>query len=60
MITAMIILTILLATAWGIYWTYHSCWIAAKQIERSKFMFSLVLSPFGIPEIIYVRKKQKL
>lgn len=39
----MLILTILLATACRIYWTYHTCWIAAKQIEKRKFLFSLVL-----------------
>jgi len=56
----MLIFAILLATAWEIYWTYHACWIAAKQNERKKFLFFLVFSLLGIPEIIYIRSKQQI
>ena len=55
----MLVGLIVLITAWEIYWTYHACWIAAKLNEKRNFLFFLVFNLLGIPEIIYIRKKQK-
>ena len=56
---AMLIFAIL-AAAWEIYWTYRACWIGTKLNEKKKFLFFLVFSLLGIPEIIYIRTKQKI
>jgi hypothetical protein len=55
----MLVGLIVLITAWEIYWTYHACWIASKLNEKRNFLFFLVFNLLGIPEIIYIRKKQK-
>ena len=55
----MLVLAILLVTAWEIYWTYHACWMASKLNDKKKFLFFLVFSLLGIPEIIYISNKQK-
>jgi len=41
---------------WEIYWTYTACWLAAKRGDKKLFLFFLIFSLFGIPEIIYYRK----
>jgi len=55
----MLVGLIVLITAWEIYWTYHACWIASKLNEKRNFLFFLVFNLLGIPEIIYICKKQK-
>jgi len=55
----MLVGLIVLITAWEVYWTYHACWIASKLNEKRNFLFFLVFNLLGIPEIIYIRKKQK-
>ena len=55
----MLVGLIVLISAWEIYWTYHACWIASKLNEKRNFLFFLVFNLLGIPEIIYIRKKQK-
>ena len=55
----MLVGLIVLITAWEIYWTYHACWIASKLNEKRHFLFFLAFNFLGIPEIIYIRKKQK-
>ena len=55
----MLVGLIVLITAWEIYWTYHACWIASKLNEKRNFLFFLVFNLLGIPEIIYIRMKQK-
>ena len=49
---------IILLTLWEIYWTYTACWLAAKRGDKAWFLFFIIFSLFGIPEIIYVRKYQ--
>ena len=56
----MLVLAILLVTAWEIYWTYYACWMAYKLNDKRKFLFFLVFSLLGIPEIVYIRNKQKI
>ena len=56
----MLVLAILLGTAWEIYWTYHACWMASKLNDKKKFLFFLVFSLLGLPEIIYIRNKRKI
>ena len=56
----MLVLAILLGTVWEIYWTYHACWMASKLNDKKKFLFFLVFSLLGIPEIIYISNKQKI
>ena len=57
---AMLVFAILAAAAWEIYWTYRACWIASNLNEKKYFLFFLVFSLLGIPEIIYIRTKQKI
>ena len=49
---------IILLTLWEIYWTYTACWLAAKRGDKAWFLFFIIFSLFGIPEILYVRKYQ--
>ena len=56
----MLVLAILLVTAWEVYWTYHACWMASKLNDKKNFLFFLVSSLLGIPEIVYIRNKQKV
>ena len=49
---------IILLTLWEIYWTYTACWLAAKREDKAWFLFFIIFSLFGIPEILYVRKYQ--
>ena len=56
----MLVLAILLVTAWEVYWTYHACWMASKLNDKQNFLFFLVFSLLGIPEIVYIRNKQKV
>jgi hypothetical protein len=53
----MIYLIILLAI-WEVYWTYTACWLAAKRGDKAWFLSFIIISLFGIPEILYVRKYQ--
>ncbi len=55
----MLILIFIILTAWEIYWTYNACWVASKLNEKRTFLFFLIFSLFGIPEIIYLSKKKK-
>ena len=56
----MLLIAILLLTAWEIYWTYHACWLASKLNDKKWFLVFLAFSLFGIPEIIYINKKRNL
>ena len=47
---------IIILTLWEIYWTYTACWLAAKRGDKAWFLFFIIFSLFGIPEILYVRK----
>jgi len=49
---------IIILTLWEIYWTYTACWLAAKRGDKAWFLFFIIFSLFGIPEILYVRKYQ--
>ena len=49
---------IILLTLWEIYWTYTACWLAAKRGDKAWFLFFIIFSLLGIPEILYVRKYQ--
>ena len=52
------IILIVILTIWEIFWTYHACWIASKLNEKKTFLFFLVFNLLGIPEIIYIYRKQ--
>ena len=56
----MLLIGILLLTAWEVYWTYRACWLAAKLNDKKWFVFFLAFSLLGIPEIVYINKKQPL
>ena len=56
----MLLIAILLLTAWEVYWTYHACWLASKLNDKKWFLFFLAFSLLGIPELIYINKKRKL
>jgi hypothetical protein len=51
-----LIAAILMLALWEVYWTYHACWLASKRDEKKWFLFVLVFSLFGIPEIMYIGK----
>jgi hypothetical protein len=46
-------------TAWELYWTYHACWLASKLDDKKWFLTFLVVSLFGIPEIIYIKNNRR-
>ena len=39
---------------WEAFWTYKACWLAAELKEKPAFIFFLVFSLLGIPEIVYL------
>ena len=55
----MLIILFIIIFAWEVYWTYHACWIAFKLNEKKTFLFFLIFNLLGIPEIIYIYRKNK-
>ena len=54
----MLLIAILLLTAWEVYWTYRACWLASKLNDKKWFYF-LAFSLLGIGNNLY-NKKQPL
>ena len=50
---------ILALIVWEIYWTVRACWLASKNDDKGWFIFFLIFQLLGIPEIIYIYKKEK-
>ena len=55
----MLIILLVLLTAWEVYWTYHACWIASKLNEKKTFLFFLIFKLIAIPQIINIYRKKK-
>ena len=55
----MLLIVILLITAWEVYWTYNACWLASKLNDKKWFLFFLTFALLGIPEIIYINKNSR-
>ncbi len=45
---------------WEAFWTYKACWLAAELKEKPAFIFFLLFSLLGIPEIVYLYRKRRL
>jgi hypothetical protein len=54
----MLILIILILIIWEAYWTVKACWKAAKSGDFNWFVFMLLFSLLGLPEIYYLHYKQ--
>ncbi len=44
---------------WEIFWTGSACWYAARKGEKAWFVFFMVITLAGIPEILYVVQQRK-
>ena len=50
----MLIFLIFVLIAWEVYWTVKACWKAAKSDEFNWFLFMMLFSLLGLPEIYYL------
>ena len=55
----MLIAAILILALWEAYWTVKACWKAAKADEFGWFIFLLLFSPLGVPEIYYLHLRKE-
>ena len=56
-----LIAAILIWAIWKSYWTVKACWSATKDNEFNWFVFMLLFSLLGIPEICYLHfRKSKV
>lgn len=56
-----LIAAILIWAIWESYWTVKACWSAAKNNDFNWFVFMLLFSLLGIPEIYYLHfRKSKV
>jgi len=51
---------ILILALWEAYWTVKACWKAAMADEFRWFIFMLLFSLLGIPEIYYLHIRKKI
>jgi len=56
----MFLALIIAIVIWEAFWTYKACWLAAELKEKPAFIFFLVFSLLGIPEILYLYRKRRL
>ena len=56
----MVLALIIAIGIWEAFWTYKACWLAAEVKEKPAFIFFLVFSLLGIPEIVYLYRKRRL
>ena len=56
----MLLVLIIVIVIWEAIWTYKACWLAAELKEKPAFIFFLVFSLLGIPEIVYLYRKRRL
>ena len=54
----MLVSLILILSAWEAYWTVKACWKAAKSDEFNWFLFMLLFSLLGLPEIYYLHYRK--
>lgn len=55
----MLLILVIIVTAWEVYWTYHACWLAFQLGDKKWFLFFLTFSLLGIPELIYIRNNRE-
>jgi len=55
----MLLILVIIVTAWEVYWTYHACWLAFQLGDKKWFLFFLTFSLLGIPEIIYISNNRE-
>ena len=54
----MLLILVIIVTAWEVYWTYHACWLAFQLGDKKWFLFFLTFALLGIPEIIYIKNNR--